>query len=254
MVYKYVSIYNVIEKLYRDYDHQEELDVWDVIEWGAEALEFIGAGQQYERRVAELKVENCIAVLPCNYHSQPIPSYLGSPLNLATGGFAPLDNGTADSTANHINGVEVSDDNFPLSGQSTGTTQTLNETFYIKDGVFVTSINSGTVILDYKAIATDKEGFPKIPDLISYRTAVARYIQMKLDHIDWRRKRIDVSVYRESKTEWQEFCLQARAAANMPNLAYAEAIKNQWVKLKPNQNSADSFYNTGTIREMRKLK
>jgi len=254
MVYKYVSVYNVVEKLYRDYDHQEELDVWDVIEWAAEALEFIGAGQQYERRIAELVIQNNIALLPCNFHSNPIPAYKGNPMTLATGGFAPMDvNGTAGEVNSTVNSVPVTQDNFPRSGDVNSESFEA-ENFYIKDGVFVTSIPEGTVLLEYRAIATDEEGFPKIPDLVSYRTAVAKYVQMMLDHRDWRRSRIAAGVYRETKEDWQWYCKQARGAANMPNLAYAESIKNMWVKLKPNQNSASSFHNDGTVREMRKLR
>ena len=56
MVSKYISVYNIVEKLYRDYEHQEELNIWDIIEWSAEALEFIGAGQQYEKCI-KLKIK-----------------------------------------------------------------------------------------------------------------------------------------------------------------------------------------------------
>ena len=255
MVYKYISVYNVVEKLYRDYDHQEELDIWDVIEWAAEALEFIGAGQQYERRVAELTIKNNIASLPCNFHSNPIPSYNGAPMNLATGGFAPMSIEGAPPAENTINGFPVSDENFPRSGDtSNSTTQSQAENYYIKDGVFVTSVPEGTVIIEYRGIATDKEGFPKIPDLVSYRTAVAKYVQMILDTRDARKGRINKGWADKSEADWHWYCKQARGAANMPNLSYAEAIKHMWVKLKPNQNAAQSFHNDGTIREMRKLK
>ena len=256
MVYNYISVYNVVEKLYRDYDHQEELDVWDVVEWAAEALEFIGAGQQYERRVAELHIKNNIARLPCNFHSQPIPSYNGKAMELATGAFGPMNVSSQDSSTDaRINGQDVSQDNFPSSGNMvTSQGNKLNPTFYVKDGIIVTSINEGTVILEYRAIATDKEGFPKIPDLVSYRTAVTKYVQMMLDHRDLRKGRVSERIAMKTEQDWQWYCKQARGTANMPNLAYAESIKNMWVKLKPNQNSAQSFYNDLTIREMKKTK
>jgi hypothetical protein len=77
---------------------------------------------------------------------------------------------------------------------------------------------------------------------------------MKMDHKDWRRKRISREVYNESKRDWQWYCKQARGVANMPNLDYMEAMKNQWVKLRPEQNAHSSFYTSATMREMRKLK
>ena len=253
MVHKYVSIFNVVEKLYRDYEHTEELDIWDVIEWAAEALEFIGAGQQYERRVAELILSNYTTLLPCNYHSHPVVSYNGNPMVYATGAFAPMKTSTSSNSTNTVNSIEVSSSTFPTSG-NVAQNNLLNEQFYIKDNVLVASIPTGTLLMDYKAILTDNEGYPKIPDLVSYKEAVAKYVQMKLDHRDWRRKRLTGDIYSESKKDWNWYCGQARAAGHFPDLAYAESIKNQWVRLKPIQNSAGTFYNDLAIREMRKLK
>jgi len=244
MVYKHVSIYNIIEKLYRDYDHQEELDIWDCVEWAADALEFIGAGQQYARKTVELTITNSIAPLPCDFHSQPLPSFRGKPLSIASGGFSPH-SPEEQGTSAFVNGQEVKHDNIPITPSA--------PSYYIRDGVFVTSINSGVVLLDYRAVTTDKEGFPTIPDLISYRQAVTSYVQMKLDHKDWRKKRIGADVYGESKSEWQWYCKQAKGVANMPNLSTAEGIKNMWVKLKPNRNSAQSFYNDLHNPEMKKI-
>jgi hypothetical protein len=255
MVYKYESIYNVVEKLYRDYDHQEELDLWDVIEWAAEALEFIGAGQQYERRVAELEVKNSIASLPCNFHSQPIASYQGKPLIYSTGAFGPMSIDTPGNNDNTINGFKVSQDNFPASGNNTSSIgeKQFPNSFYVRDGVLVTDIREGVIVLEYRAVKTDKEGYPMIPDLQSYREAVTKYCQMKMDHKDWRKGRIKDAIYSESKRDWDWYCGQARGVANMPNLVYAEAIKDQWVRLRPNQVSFQSFY-SDNIREMKKLK
>ena len=255
MIYKYVSVYTIVDKIYRDYDHNEELDVWDIIEWAGEALEFIGAGQQYEERVAELEVKNNMAALPCNFHNDPMPSFNGHPVNLATGYFAPMENNSADGK-NYVNGKEVNEKQFPTSGNvgEQRNAARLPETYYIKDGVFVTSINEGTVLLAYNGIKTDSDGYPMIPDHISYKTAITKYCMMMLDQRDYRRKRITRDIKDESKDEWQVYCKQARAAANMPNVSKMESLKNQWVKLKPNQNSHDSFFNDLSIREMKRLK
>lgn len=256
MIYKYESVYTILEKLYRDYDHQEELDIWDVVEWAAEALELIGAGQQYEKRVAELEIKNSMSPLPCNFHSQPIASYKGRPMNYATGSFAPLIINPEDSSENVINGFPVSGDNFPATENSSSeiSDKQIPNTFYVRDGVFVTNIPEGVVVLEYRGTKVDNEGFPMIPDNQYYREAITTYCQMKIDRRDWRKKRISKEVYAESKQDWQWFCGGARGSANMPNLSYSEAIKDQWVKLRPNQNAYQTFYSDQTLREMRKLK
>jgi len=57
MIYKFTSIKEIIEGVYRDTQIHEELDIWDVIEWGGEALELIGAGLAYEELIAEICVK-----------------------------------------------------------------------------------------------------------------------------------------------------------------------------------------------------
>lgn len=254
MVSKYISVYNIVEKLYRDYEHQEELNIWDIIEWSAEALEFIGAGQQYEKCIVELEIVNSMAFLPCNYHGQPQVAYNGRPLNYATGSFSPLSISPEDSSRTTVNGTTVSSDTFPASSNTLFNESRISHNFYIRDGVIVTDIPSGTIVLEYNGVKVDKDGYPMIPDLQSYRTAVTTYCQMKLDHRDARKGRISKDWLQKSEQDWHWYCGQARGAANMPNLAKAEAIKNQWVRLRPNMNSHDAFYQDLGIREMRKLK
>tara|TARA_R110000765_G_scaffold268842_2_gene367855 strand:+ start:121 stop:885 length:765 start_codon:yes stop_codon:yes gene_type:complete len=254
MVYKYASVYNIVEKLYRDYEHQSELAIWDIIEWSGEALEFIGAGQQYELRVAELDIKNAMAVLPCNFHSQPQAAYNGQPMSYATGSFSPLAIDGNQNTNNVVNGTPVDPTTFPTSANAGSGNQRLANNYYIADGVFVTNIMTGTVVLQYRATKTDDKGYPMIPDLQSYRTAITKYCQMMMDTRDARKGRIGKDWAQKSESDWQWYCGQARGEANMPNLVYAEAIKNQWVRLKPNQNAHDSFYQDATIREMKKLK
>jgi len=58
MVYKYKSIKEIIDGIYRDYDSPEDLEVWDIIEWCAEALQLIGAGTQYIDEIAQMEVTN----------------------------------------------------------------------------------------------------------------------------------------------------------------------------------------------------
>lgn len=237
MVYKFISVKNIIEGIYRDYEHSSELPIWDVVEWAAEALEFIGAGTQYIDDVEELCVVDHKACLPTRFHSLHQISYGGVPLTYASGTLEPSN---IDSTGeNIIDGKEVDEDNFPLLNN-----RTVNQghTYYINDNYLITSLEEGCVLMSFKSIAVDEDGFPKIPDNISYRKAIQIYVQMMLDRKDWRAGRLPQGAYIESKQDWQWYVGQARASALMPNVDKMEAIKNQWVKLKPNMNANRNFY------------
>jgi len=248
MVYKFISVKNIIESLYRDYDHSEELDIWDIVEWAGEALEFIGAGNQYEELVMELQVENHRVCLPNDFHLLNQISYQGYPLVIATGSLEP---NSSSSSTNVIKGQEVENDTFPLYSANNATP--LKDCYYINDNYIITSFEEGCITISYKAIKTDEEGFPMIPDLISYRKAISTYIQKMLDRREWRKNRLSENVYRDSEKEWHRLCGQARGQANMPNLDKMEAIKNMWVRLRPKDNNYNSFFNTLGSKEYRKI-
>ena len=65
---QYTTLDRVISKLYRDLG-LEEISETDIIEWSAEALEFIGAVALYEEAVSFIEVENYQADLPNGLHS-----------------------------------------------------------------------------------------------------------------------------------------------------------------------------------------
>tara|TARA_R110002020_G_scaffold42863_2_gene125055 strand:- start:697 stop:1452 length:756 start_codon:yes stop_codon:yes gene_type:complete len=246
MIYKYVSIKTVLGGLMRDYNHQEDINVWDVVEWAAEALDFIGAHGQYELLYEDLSIAAYKAALPCGFHSLEQISYKGVPLSASVSVMEPATSINSTNT-NIISGKEVDKDNFPLD------TDTINAlkgaTYYINDSYLIVSFETGCVTMAYKGVPVDKEGLPKIPDNVYYIKAIKAYCQMMLDRQAWRAQRVPAAVFQESQQEWNFMCVGARGAANMPNLDKMESIKRQWVRLKPNMNSYNSFFKDLNIPE-----
>jgi len=239
MIYKFISINEIIEGVYRDNAIYEELDIWDVIEWGGEALELIGAGLQYEELIAEICVKEHRAPLPCNLHLSDSVSYKGHPLHQCTGTFGAISTSPTSTDTNIIDGKQVDKDNFPQMGGSLGGG---GDCYYMNDNFIVTSFKSGCILLAFRGIKVDHDGYPMIPDNVSYKRAVKSYITMMLDRINWRKGSSPEAHYRDSQRDWEWYVKQARGAANMPNLDMMDNIKTQWVKLKPSQTAHQTFY------------
>tara|TARA_R110000787_G_scaffold153516_6_gene267459 strand:+ start:1920 stop:2675 length:756 start_codon:yes stop_codon:yes gene_type:complete len=239
MIYKFTSIKEIIEGVYRDTQIHEELDIWDVIEWGGEALELIGAGLAYEELIAEVCVKDHRGALPCNLHILDSISLNGSRLSQCTGTFGAISTTPTNTSTNVIDGKKVDTDNFPLKGSSQ---RGGGDCYYVNDNFIVTSFNSGCLLLAFRGIKIDDEGFPMVPDNVSYKKALKSYITMMIDRIGWRKGALPENLYRDSQRDWEWYVKQARGSANMPNLDMMENIKTQWVKLKPNMNSASTFY------------
>ena len=239
MIYKYVSVKEIIEGVYRDTGTHEELDIWDVIEWAGEALELIGAGTSYEELVGEVCVSEHRAPLPCNFHILESISYNGFPLSLCSGTFSAISTTPTSTGTNVIDGKEVDKDNFPLTGV---TKEPSGDCYYINDDFIITSFASGCLLLAFKGIKVDEEGFPMIPDNVSYKKAIKAYITMMLDRLGWRKGTMQENAYRDSQRDWEWYVKQARGAANMPNLDMMDNIRLQWLKLKPSQTAHRTFY------------
>lgn len=249
MIYNYTNVREVIEGLYRDYGHQEELDLWDMVEWCGEALDLIGAHQQYVTIVQDWNVCDYRYALPCNLISINQISYEGYPLKYAAGHFGPASN-ASDNTAT-LNGTTVDDANFPQNG---GDEIVMDHRYYINDAYIVTSFEEGCVTVSYTGTKVDEDGFPMIPDEVTYKKALKAYCQMMLDRKDWRRQRLSEAVYRDSQRDWEWYVRSARGKAQMPNIDKMESIKNQWVRLKPNQNAYNSFFSNLNSPERKKIK
>jgi len=250
MIYKFTSIKEIIEGVYRDTAIHEELDIWDVIEWGGEALELIGAGLAYEELIAEICVKGYRAPLPCNLHIMDSISYKGSPLKLCTGTFGAISTGPATGNTNVIDGKAVDTENFPMKGNGMGQG---GNCYYINDNFVVTSFESGCILMAFRGIKVDDEGFPMVPDNISYKKALKAYITMMIDRIGWRKGSLPENLYRDSQRDWEWYVKQARGAANMPNLDMMDNIRLQWMKLKPSQNAHQTFYGNLGNQERRRV-
>lgn len=270
MIYKFVSIKNVVEKIYRDFDHQEELDIADVIEWFGEALQKIGVGIQDVEKESIIKVENHCAILPCDFHDfgQGMVSYNGEPMQWYIGKYGPIyaDSEQSDTEGttrsekvnegdNRWNSLAVDPDTFPTNANiKSRTFRRIPETFYIDNSRLITCVKEGDVHIVYRALRLDSEGYPMIPDVESYRSALSSYAQMMMDRRLWRSGKIPDKVFAETKRDWEKFCREARGDGLMPNLSKMEAIKRMWVRLKPNMNSYKTAFNDLGLESTQKNK
>lgn len=99
MVYNYTSSREVVAKIYADLDIQEEMHrISDIREWITEAVEKIGAFDQFVRKSVEVPVHDFRVRLPRDFHSMVQCAYSFSrpgrswlPMRKATGSFQCVD-------------------------------------------------------------------------------------------------------------------------------------------------------------------
>jgi hypothetical protein len=239
MISNFVSVYTVIEKLYRDLGTNYELNESDIISWCAEALNTIGAYSQYEEISDCLLLKNGKSILPCNFYKLVDIRWKGKPIYWST------NTNRSNYQCHNCRIPVVHQDNSEHNNSSP-------YTFYINNSYIITNINDhdnmeANLCMVYLGIRTDELGYPLIPDDIYYSKALAAYVTSMIDYQDWRKGKIADKIKDKSEADWLFYVNSARGAANMPNTAMLESIKNSMLRLKSDPNAyRNGFKNRNT--------
>lgn len=236
-VASYISIKNIIARVYSNLNLKEEERFYDMFEWGAEAMEFIGAAKHLEDRAWEACIEDYKSLLPCDIVEIQQVSYCGYPLQPKSSTYGiPHTPWTAEVQDHGILADRIIDGN-QLAGEPIQYNGI--HSYEIIGGYIKTSFRTGELIVYYKGMPVDEEGFPLIPDEINCREAIFWYIFRMLLLGGFSHPTIN---FEYAQVMWEKYCRQARSYANMPTLDQLENIKRRFLNLKPNLRAANNFF------------
>ena len=237
MIHGYLSINNVISKLYRDLDINEEINESHLIEWCAEALDKIGSYAQYEEIKDCIKLENGKAKLPVNFYKLKDIAYNNVPLSWASLSLLSM---------------------YSCEGSNIPQCCTSNN-FYIQGCYIITDIeidqseSNQSLNIVYLGVPVDENGYPLIPDDVYFMEACAKYVTYMLDYREWRKGNIADKIIQKSEQDWLFYVNSARGSANMPDTAKLEGLKNLWVRLIPSINGrSNNFRDTTNPERLRR--
>lgn len=234
-----ISCKAIIAKVYRDLQLKEEENFTDQIEWLAEALEFIHVYPQFIHKHAKVNINNFKGEIPCDYITLDMVEYNGTAVSYTSNIFGPIDH---TPSGRYYTPYSYNQDKIANVLLVTGNYIYGENSFSIQDGWFKTSFKEGCLNIIYTAMETDKDGYPLVPDHVSFREALYWYIVYKYLYSKVLRGEIQGQFYQDAYTKWQYYCNQAGAEAMMPDLATLENIKRNYIRLKPNMFQFDSFY------------
>lgn len=197
-----------------------DLSFEDAAEYAIEALDLIGAPLGYEDKVSKpIKITDYKGALPVDLVDVKAikKDDCDTPLTYATDMF------------HSKNGCEECDD--------------LDEyTYTYSNGVIKTSFKDGYIVVSYRALVSDEEGFPLIPDNQKVKLAIRYYIMyMHLEPLYDVGKVTDKVFYRvEQNKNW--YMGAAQSSMQIANMDHAEAIANSVNKLLLNRFGHSSSY------------
>jgi len=158
---QYVSIKQLTDKikkgkLYKDIPFES------IIDYTIEAMRLIMAEKYLVTKPAKLKVENHKTKLPCGFE------LMIQATKCENKSFIPMRYGTDNfHSIYHI-------DNSPDCKNSTS-----SHTYTISNSLINTSFKDGEMLIAYKGIHTDKEGYPMVPDNVNVILALEYYIKYR---------------------------------------------------------------------------
>lgn len=214
----FIPVDRVIEKVYRDFPFDSDIDIDSLIEWTGEALELIGIPMAFKEFITDgnkdlnnpesISISNHRGMLPC------VIIYLESAFKKEGENLIPMITSTSSTF---------------FSGKNPGNNKQLSNTtptYKLNNNHIFTSFEEGEVVIEGTTILTDERGFPMIPDNIKFVNAVSSYIQERIGFKLLMLDKITPGKYSLLQQERYWYMGAANITGKIPNLDEMESWKN----------------------------
>lgn len=110
------------------------------------------------------------------------------------------------------------------------------------------SQETGYLAITYLGLPVDANGYPMVPDDVSYREGFFWYILKMLILRGWKHPDPNIT-WAFADMKWNMYCTQARNQANTPDLAGYELFLQSWRKLlQPDASTRENFFDKHDVR------
>lgn len=135
------------------------------------------------------------------------------------------------------------------------TTQEPNSkyTFKTQGQVLYTSFKTGDVLISYKAIPIDKDGFPLLIDNSVFLKALEAYIKKEVFTILFDMGKIQGPVLQNTQQQYAWLAGQLQSEFTIPSISEMESIKNSWCTLIQRTREFDNGFASLGNREQLKI-
>lgn len=150
MAEQYVNIRVILDKIHR-HPLLSDLTFETVVDYAVDFMRIVGVPRIFIQKIAQIEISNYRGKLPCDYYET---------IQIR-------------DTVTH-EAFRYATDTFHLSNDKIASS---DPTFMIQGDLIYTSIQEGTIEINYQAIQTDHDGFPMIPENSNLYRALEAYIK-----------------------------------------------------------------------------
>lgn len=219
----YISLKVILDNLL-DHSMLKNLSMERAINYAVNFIRLIGCPDIFIEKTDIIKIQEYRGVIPCDYNN--IIQVRTKPIN------------------GHYKVFRSSTDNFHMSPYKQNS---YDLTYKLQGNVIYTSMKEGEIELVYNAIQTDEDGFPMIPDNVTFINALELYIKKKVFTQLFDEGKIQQPVYNNVCQEYAFAVGQAQNNLIMPNEDQMQSLVNSLTSLVPKMSlHKTGFINLGT--------
>ena len=212
--YQYINIREILNRLLR-HPLLQDLTVDRAVQYTIDFIGIFGMPKLYQDKEEVLHIENFRAKLPCNciQINQIKECKTGICLKSMT------DNFIQKEYYNEISDCKLQELSFKTQGQ-----------------VLYTSFKTGDVLISYKAIPVDKDGFPLLIDNPVFLKVLETYIKKEEFTILFDMGKINPAVLQNTQQQYAWLAGQLRSEFTIPSQSEMESIKSMWCSMLQKDN------------------
>ena len=203
MAEQYTNIRIILDKLLR-HPMMQDLSLEAAVDYSVDFLRIVGVPTMFCEKITDLKIENWRCPLPEDYHEmiQVKIDNTGTPLRYSTDSFH-MQNNTGNNSL----------------------------TYKIQGNYIYTSLKEGNITISYRAIETDTEGYPMIPNNSSFTRALSAYIKKEYFTILFDQGKISHAILNNTQQEYAWAVGDCQTEFNRLSIDKAESFFNSWKTL-----------------------
>ena len=210
---QYISIKEVLDNIL-DHPLLSDVSFERAVNHTIHFMRIVGCPRIFLDKTEDIEINNYRGKLPCDF-IEPIQVRLVDSCN---------------DCGSHYKVFRHTTDSFHMSDRK-GCSADL--TYKIQGSVIHTTIKEGTIEMAYHAIATDKEGYPLVPDNSSFIRALELYIKKHFFTILYDTGKLNAGVYNNVCQEYAWAVGQAQSDLVRPTIDQMQAITNSLNTLVP---------------------
>ena len=211
---KYISINEVLSRVLR-HPLLQDVNIEQAVQYTVDFIGIFGLPNFYEVKCITLPIDNYRALLPDDLVSIDSISSNGNYLNIVSHG--------------------------------------IDDYGYKKQGrVLYKSFKSGEVIITYKSMPIDDNGFPYLIDNPVFLKALEAYIKKEAFTILFDMGKIQPQVLQHAEQQYAWLAGQLQAEFSIPSVAEMEKLKNMWCSLiQRNNEFSKGFKTLGAVEQFK---